>query len=678
MGFTKYLALPAEITPFERRYLTRLNRVALIFFFLHIPVLMGVAWLTGTGVLFAFALTSFVMVGPAIAYKAVRNPRALSVVYGITAMLMGGLLVHFGQGPVQIEMHFYFFALLAMLCMFANPMVNIVAAVTVALHHLIVWLLVPASVFNYEAQWWVVLVHALFVVLETIAACYISREFFDNVIGLEKIVEARTETIREKQRDMRLILDNVETGLATIDLEGRLSSECSRVVAEWFGAPADGQGVVDWLGARDARFAEWLELGMEGVRDGMLPPEVSLAQLPRTLKDGERTYAVQYQLVRGTDAQAALSGGEAAGTKILVIFTDITERLRAEAAQRHQSDLLQLFQHIMRDKFGFVEFLTEGEEIVRDLRSGKEDVEHVRRLVHTLKGNSAIFGMRRLSEICHEVESRINEEGTLPTGSELGALLQAWQQMRADLANLMGEAAGKSIEIDDTDYQAIIKAVLDGVDPDVVVRMIESWRLEPSSKRLARIEQQIRALAERMGKSDVRVEIEPHELRFSSERFAPFWSAFIHVLRNAVDHGIEGREERERSGKPVQAHIKVATRLERETFIVAVEDDGPGVDWETLRERAGALGIDAGRLEHRENLVFLPGVSSKATVTEVSGRGVGMVAVRDACEALGGTVLIESERGRGTRVSFVFPRDHGIYEGHTSILRAAARGGKAA
>src|SRR6185295_3181140 len=115
----------------------------------------------------ALLLTCVVMIGPTIAYRMIKHPRALSVVYGITAMLMGGLLVHFGQGPVQIEMHFYFFALLAMLCMFANPMVNIAAALTVALHHLIVWWLLPGSVFNYDAQWWVVLVHAAFVILET-------------------------------------------------------------------------------------------------------------------------------------------------------------------------------------------------------------------------------------------------------------------------------------------------------------------------------------------------------------------------------------------------------------------------------------------------------------------------------------------------------------------------------
>jgi HPt (histidine-containing phosphotransfer) domain-containing protein/two-component sensor histidine kinase len=595
----------------------------------------------------------------------VKHPRTLSVIYGITAMLMGGLLVHFGQGPVQIEMHFYFFALLAMLCMFANPMVNIAAAVTVALHHLVVWLIVPSSVFNYDAQWWVVLVHALFVVLETIAACYISREFFDNVIGLEKIVAARTEVIREKQRDMRLILDNVETGLVTIDMQGAMSAECSSVVVGWFGAPAAGTRLAEWLGARDAAFGEWLELGLAGVSDGFLPAEIALAQLPKALKDGPRTFAVAYRLITGSSGAAE---------KILVILTDVTERLRAEANERHQADLLQLFQHIMRDKFGFVEFLAEADEIVRTLKAGGlEGPSHLQRLLHTLKGNSAIFGLRRLSEICHQLESRVAEEHDAAHTVDLSGLYQAWEQIRADLASLMGERRADFIEIDDRDYEAIIRAVLDGVDPKIVVRMIESWHLEPAGKRLARIEQQIKALATRMGKSDVRVAIEPHGVRFSNERFAPFWAAFIHVLRNAVDHGIEDAEQRSRRGKPRQALIKVATTVESERFIVTVEDDGPGVDWEALRLKATELGIAASVLEKRENLVFLPGVSCKRVVTEVSGRGVGMVAVRDACEALGGVVELTSEPGSGTRVRFVFPKDKTIYEGHAEVLRQAAR-----
>jgi signal transduction histidine kinase len=665
MRLTKYLALPSEMTPFEQRYLVRLNKIALIFFYLHIPALMAVAWVAGTGPLSALGLSLVVMIGPTIAYRTIEHPRSLSVVYGITAMLMGGLLVHFGQGPVQIEMHFYFFALLAMLCMFANPMVNLAAAVTVALHHLIVWLIVPRSVFNYEAQWWVVLVHAAFVILETVAACYISREFFDNVIGLEKIVEARTATIREKQRDMRLILDYVETGLITVDLDGRMSSECSRVVEQWFGAPVAGRKLAGWLGERDANYGEWLGLALESVKEGTLPADVALGQCPSRLTDKDRTYAVHYQLITGADR---------APEKILVIVTDITERLRKEAAERGQAELLQLFQHIMRDKSGFVEFLAEAEGLMRALRTGQYDsVEHMKRIIHTLKGNCAIFGMRRVSEICHGLENAIAEEGQAPSAAQMGGLYEAWALIRADLEKMLGEQQQSSIEIDDADYEAIIKAVLDGVDARMVTRMIQSWRLEPAGRRLARIEQQIRGLCERMGKSKVAVAIEPHDLRFNSEHFAPFWSAFIHVLRNAVDHGIEGSEQRQQHGKPEQSLIKVSTAVDGEHLVVTVEDDGPGVDWEALRAKATELSVAASALEKTENLIFLPGVSSKTSVTELSGRGVGMGAVRDACAALGGTVKIESRRGLGTRVSFVLPKDQSVYEGHAAMLRRTRR-----
>ena len=100
--------------------------------------------------------------------------------YGFTAMVMGGLLVHFGQGPMQIEMHFYFFVLIALLAVFANPMVILTAAVTVALHHFVVWLVIPISVFNYQASLWTVVVHALFVSLESIAAVFVARSFFND------------------------------------------------------------------------------------------------------------------------------------------------------------------------------------------------------------------------------------------------------------------------------------------------------------------------------------------------------------------------------------------------------------------------------------------------------------------------------------------------------------------
>jgi len=132
-----YLVLPNVVSAFEASYLARLNRIGFVFFALHLPLFVGLAYFNDTGPLAAAVLTAFVLAGPLLALKVLANPRSVSLVYGFTAMIMGGLLVHFGQGPVQIEMHFYFFALLAMLAVFGNPLAIVVAAVTVALHHLL-------------------------------------------------------------------------------------------------------------------------------------------------------------------------------------------------------------------------------------------------------------------------------------------------------------------------------------------------------------------------------------------------------------------------------------------------------------------------------------------------------------------------------------------------------------
>jgi len=665
MKIKKYLVLPREISPFEKSYLERLNKVALVFFFLHVPVFMGVAWIAGTGPLFALALTLFVLIGPTLAYKTIENPRHLSVVYGITSQLMGGLLVHFGQGPVQIEMHFYFFALLAMLCMFSNPTVNIAAAITVILHHLIVWWLIPSSVFNYDAEFWVVLVHAVFVILETTAACYISREFFDNVIGLEKIVEARTETIKRNQRDMRLILDNVETGLVTVAMTGEMSSECSQAVTKWFGAPMAGEKIETWLGERDVHFREWLQLGFESIEDGFLPSEVALAQLPRLLKDDssamDKTYEFQYQFI--TD-------NEGVPEKILVIINDITAKVKNEQAGKHQADLLRLFQHMMNDKHGFIDFLTESEDIVGLMRSkAYTNLEHLKRLLHTLKGNSAMFELQNISQLCHDLESLIAEEGLEPPEDRMNQLMKAWEYLRLDISKLMDGGTGNAIEIDDAEYEAILKAVLGGTKPRIIAQMIESWRLEPANKRLERVRQQIKGLAHRMGKDHVQVQVEHNTLRFSRERFGSFWSAFVHVLRNAVDHGVENKQERLKSGKPENSLIKVSTAIKGEHFVVAVEDDGPGINWSLLQAKADELGVADYSKDNPEEVLFLSGVSSKRHVTEFSGRGIGMGVLQEACQELQGSIEVFSQKCIGTKVQFSFPADHNIYIGHSALLQ---------
>jgi len=657
MSIKKYLVLPNEVTAFEHNYLTNLNRVALYFFLLHIPVFMLVAWASGTGPMFALGLTVAILVGPAIAQFTMKSERVKSMVYGFTAMCMGALLVHFGQGFVQIEMHFYFFALLAMLCAYANPAVNIVAAVTVALHHLIFYFILPRSVFNYEAPIWVVLVHALFVVLETVATCYISRRFFDDVIGLEKIVQART-------REVKLILNNIGQGFMTVSLNGTMSKERSSVVKTWFGESGEISAFADYIRPTDSSVAEWFEIGMDALRENILPMEVSLDQLPKRIVAGTAILELTYKPI--TDDADQLE-------KILVIISDITSQIEREAAEKQQKQLMDIFGHIMRDKLGFLEFLTEADSMIDAIIEHKyENLPHLKRIIHTIKGNAGLFGMTSVSTLCHQLEDEITAEGTIPTDENLSALQEEWNKVREKLDSLLGERMVKNIEINDADYEMVLRALLNREDPDKIARMVQSWKLETAEHRLEYIKQQTEGLAQRMGKKGVDIYVKPNNIRLQSEHWAPFWSSFTHIMRNAIDHGIETEAERSQAEKEGQGTITIETHIQDGEFLITVQDDGRGIDWHAVAEKASQAQLPHESKEDLMNALFQDGVTTKRVVTQFSGRGVGMGAVREECRKRGGSINLDSQDGKGTKILFRFPLSAHVYHSDNGSSSRAA------
>jgi two-component system chemotaxis sensor kinase CheA len=135
----------------------------------------------------------------------------------------------------------------------------------------------------------------------------------------------------------------------------------------------------------------------------------------------------------------------------------------------------------------------------------------------------------------------------------------------------------------------------------------------------------------------------------------------LHLVRNAIDHGLEGPKERELAGKPAVGRLKLAAFYEGNHAHVVVEDDGRGIDLARVGERAVALGlVDA---EARDtmaasdvlNLIYQPGFSTRETVSDVSGRGIGMDVVRESIENLKGVIELSTASGKGTRFLIRLP-----------------------
>jgi len=169
-----------------------------------------------------------------------------------------------------------------------------------------------------------------------------------------------------------------------------------------------------------------------------------------------------------------------------------------------------------------------------------------------------------------------------------------------------------------------------------------------------------REIAQRLDKR-VEVEIRNAEIELDRSILDRLSDPMVHLLRNAVDHGIETPAERVAAGKSEVGHISIDARREKDSIIIEISDDGRGIDLERVRARA----VDAGLVlaDLAEDLppdqvaafVFHPGLSTAARVSEISGRGVGMDAVRATIESLGGHIELDTEAGRGTRTVLVVP-----------------------
>jgi len=642
-----YLILPAEITDFERTYLARMRRVALLFFFAHLPLLMGVAAVCGTGVVKAGLFGALALVGPTIAYVTFENPRNISRVFGFTAMCMGGLLVHFGQGPMQIEMHFYFFVLLALLAVFGEPLTILVAAGTVTLHHLLLFFLLPRSVFNYDAPVSAVAVHAGFVALESLAACFVARSFFDDVIGLERIVERRTRELAERTGHMRLILDNVAQGLFTLGLDGRISTERSAVLETWLGPCEEGATAASYLARLDPDVGAMFALGWETVTEDVLPLELALDQMPKRMTAGARVLELTYRPI--------LSGDRLASA--LVVISDITVALERERQEAEQRELLAVFGRVLGDRAGFVEFMTEANGLVERITAAShQSPSDAARDIHTLKGNAGLVGLDGIAALCNALEDRMADAGAGPTGDDCAELGARWQRTATTLGELLGPGGADDVHVSEEEHQALFQATLREAPHAEIARTLAEWKLEPTHQRLARIAEQARVLAARMGKSGIEVVIVSNGLRLPLDRWAPFWTAFAHAVRNAVDHGLETAAERVLAGKASAGRIELRTSVRGEDVLVEIADDGRGIDDRKVAARAAECGLPHRTHADLIEALFAEGLTTKDVATEYSGRGIGMAALRAACTDLGGTIEVASEPARGTTLMFRIPR----------------------
>ncbi|MBE3555464.1 MAG: chemotaxis protein CheW [Firmicutes bacterium] len=193
-----------------------------------------------------------------------------------------------------------------------------------------------------------------------------------------------------------------------------------------------------------------------------------------------------------------------------------------------------------------------------------------------------------------------------------------------------------------------------------VNRIVESYRLIPLRSLLANASQVVAETAATLGK-EVTLDLDVGTAALDRTAAAALSEPLLHLLRNAVDHGIEAPQQRLAQGKPRQGQVRVQARTDGQRVLLTVEDDGAGIDWKRVRQKGVEKGLlspaAAEQLDEQAltALLFQPGFSTNEQVTEISGRGVGLDVVQTAVEGQGGRIQVESTLGKGTRFLLYLP-----------------------
>jgi len=209
--------------------------------------------------------------------------------------------------------------------------------------------------------------------------------------------------------------------------------------------------------------------------------------------------------------------------------------------------------------------------------------------------------------------------------------------------------------------EAMAKAVsnLDVVTADLQSAVMKT-RMQPIKKVFGRFPRLVRDLARSL-KKEINLELVGEETDLDKNLVEALADPLVHLVRNAVDHGIEMPEEREAAGKPRTGRVVLSAEQEGDHILLIISDDGKGMDANVLRAKAvekGMLEKDAAdRLSDLEcyNLIFAPGFSTKTEISDVSGRGVGMDVVKTKISQLNGTVNVFSTKGQGSKVVIKVP-----------------------
>ena len=504
----------------------------------------------------------------------------------------------------------------------------------------------------------------------TIKNIYMLNTIEDQNKNLEKKVEERTAELRKKNEDIKAILINIHQGIFTFYKDKLIHDEYSSYLETILMKSDLTRRKIDILFDKCNITSDQIDRTMATLGNSIgehqlnfeLNEHLLVKEIERCTKSGIQHLEIDWNPIFGEDNII---------NRMMVVVRDVTE-LKALQQQASKKEVeMKIVEEILNiSSTRFMKYMESSKKMVAEnyslIKKGLtlKKLPQLYRNMHTIKGNSRIHNFELIAEKCHDAESRYSrymnaeekylEKSVLDDLNEVIASIDQYQSVFDSKLKAFSKDNSPTEELKNVIISEV-KEVIEGID---YIPNQSSNKFISSIKGIIEIDNtltlqemlmeeliSIDQLASDLGKANVKVVIENSVVRFKQYSESFLRNVFVHILRNSVDHGIESSKERMKKGKSTVALIRIDVKLNHGLAEIHVYDDGSGLNLDIIKKKAlKAQLIDAEddlSPDEIANLIFHSGFSTKDDISEVSGRGVGMEAVKSFLEEQGGNISIQ-------------------------------------
>ena len=494
--------------------------------------------------------------------------------------------------------------------------------------------------------------------------------------NLEDLVAQRTQQLRQKTNDIQTMLQNMPQGIMTITQDGTIHPEYSAYLEQIFETKdIAGRPIMDVVFAHTNLGTDLLSQ-IEAVAGACIGEDRMNFEFNSHLMVTEFEKTMASGKVKSLELSwSPICDESDTCEKLMICVRDVTELkgLAAEAnKQRLELEMIGQVLSVNQEKFhqfidSACQFVDENRNIIENTK--ERDIETITQLfrnMHTIKGNARTYGFLQLTNTVHETEQtydRLRKDDSANWDREhLLQQLRETQEAISRYAHVNDVKLGRKgpgrrggvdrfLMVQKEQIEALIHELKSeqtqagGYSPDLyhrVLSTLQQFGTERIGDVLAGVVDSVPSLAKELGKETPTIVIKDHDVVVRTQIADLLKNVFMHLFRNSVDHGLEPAERRVQSGKAPAGTITLDMSLQEGQLLFRLKDDGKGLALSHIRKKATESGLirEGEQLSPKDlaQLIFAPGFSTASTVTEVSGRGVGMDAVKAFVEREGGTI----------------------------------------